>query len=70
MTESVDVEDLKSSAARRAGSSPARGTILKHIDCGLSTGRNPSKPLIRANGIQVRVLCSVFQYGLDHKPLR
>ena len=31
MTESVDVEDLKSSAVRRAGSSPARGTILKYI---------------------------------------
>ena len=31
MVKQVDTRDLKSLAARRAGSTPAPGTILKHI---------------------------------------
>ena len=58
----VNIRDLKSLGFGLVGSSPTRGTILKHIDRDLSTGRARPRPL-KVKDTKVRVFRSVFQYG-------
>ena len=53
MVESVVTGDLKSPAFGRAGSSPARGTIFKHIGVW--------RTLLKTS--EGRTLYSVFEYG-------